>query len=72
MNDSMKIENRWARAFVILLLTLGAIAMLFPFFWMISGSFKTIREITFTLMPIRPAVLVSTEEARMAMPCLVL
>ena len=46
MNDSMKIENRWARAFVILLLTLGAIAMLFPFFWMISGSFKTIREIT--------------------------
>ena len=46
MNDSMKIESRWAKALVIILLTLGAITMLFPFFWMISGSLKTIREIT--------------------------
>lgn len=46
MNDANKIDRRWARILVTVLLSLGALLMLFPFFWMISGSLKTIREIT--------------------------
>lgn len=46
MNDANKIGRRWARILVTVLLSLGALLMLFPFFWMISGSLKTIREIT--------------------------
>ena len=46
MNDANKIDRRWARILVTALLSLGALLMLFPFFWMISGSLKTIREIT--------------------------
>lgn len=44
--DENRIESRWIRAVVFVLLLLGAVFMLFPFFWMISGSFKTLREIT--------------------------
>ena len=46
MNDANKNDRRWARILVTVLLSLGALLMLFPFFWMISGSLKTIREIT--------------------------
>ena len=46
MNEANKIDRRWARILVTVLLSLGALLMLFPFFWMISGSLKTIREIT--------------------------
>ena len=46
MNDANKIDRRRARILVAVLLSLGALLMLFPFFWMISGSLKTIREIT--------------------------
>lgn len=46
MNDANKIDRRWTRILVTVLLSLGALLMLFPFFWMISGSLKTIREIT--------------------------
>ncbi len=44
--DENRIESRWIRAVVFVLLLIGAVFMLFPFFWMISGSFKTLREIT--------------------------
>ncbi len=30
---------------IIIILSLGALIMLFPFYWMISGSFKTLKEI---------------------------
>jgi len=38
-------ENRIATVLIYVFLTLGAIIMLFPFFWMISGSLKTLKEI---------------------------
>ena len=42
--------NKILRGSVYVLLSLGTIIMLFPFFWMITGSLKTYREIT--AMPI--------------------
>lgn len=44
--DNNKIESKGLRVLVFILLLLGSLVMLFPFFWMISGSFKTLREIT--------------------------
>lgn len=38
--------NKILRVLAFILLSIGAIIMLFPFFWMISGSFKTLREVT--------------------------
>ena len=45
-NNPNRIQNKYTRALVFILLLLGSLVMLFPFFWMISGSLKTIREIT--------------------------
>lgn len=45
MNNN-HIESKGLRVFIFVLLLLGSVAMLFPFFWMISGSLKTLREIT--------------------------
>ena len=45
-NNPNRIQNKYTRALVFILLLLGSLVMFFPFFWMISGSLKTIREIT--------------------------
>ena len=37
---------KWSRILIYTFLTLGAITMIFPFYWMITGAFKTSAEIT--------------------------
>lgn len=44
--DNNRIDSKGLRILVFILLSAGAVVMLFPFFWMISGSLKTLREIT--------------------------
>ncbi len=44
--DENSIGSKGLRILVFIFLSLGAVIMLFPFFWMISGSLKTLREIT--------------------------
>ena len=46
MEKEKKITNPYLRAAAFIFLLLGSVVMLFPFFWMISGSLKTLREIT--------------------------
>ena len=43
--NSLKIKSTVGKILIYVLLTLGAIIMLFPFYWMISGSIKTLGEI---------------------------
>ncbi len=54
MNERKSI---WIRGFKHCILISGAILMLFPFFWSVSTSFKSLREIfrnPFSLIPIHP------------------
>lgn len=44
--DNNQIQSKFARTIVFIALLIGSLIMLFPFFWMISGSLKTLREIT--------------------------
>lgn len=46
MSQDNKIGSPCLRAAAFIFLTAGSLIMLFPFFWMISGSLKTLREIT--------------------------
>ncbi len=43
-----KVKHNLSMALIYILLTIGAIVMLFPFYWMISGSIKTLQEIQST------------------------
>ena len=46
MSQDNKIGSPCLRAAAFIFLAAGSLIMLFPFFWMISGSLKTLREIT--------------------------
>ena len=46
MSQENKIGSPCLRAAAFIFLAAGSLIMLFPFFWMISGSLKTLREIT--------------------------
>ena len=43
--NATKVKSIIGKTLIYILLTLGAIIMLFPFYWMISGSIKTLGEI---------------------------
>ena len=46
MNNSYQVETMTAHGIRYLLLALGAIVMIFPFYWMISSAFKTSAEMS--------------------------
>ncbi len=43
--EKSKVIEKTLHVLIFILLTLGALIMLFPFFWMVSGSLKTLKEI---------------------------
>ncbi len=48
MERNRRLETRIATILIYFFLAVGAIIMLFPFYWMISGSLKTLKEIQST------------------------
>ena len=53
-------KNKWARALIVVILSLLAVTFLFPFYWMIVTSIKAPNEILTwppTFWPLQPRIL---------------